>query len=174
MLKIKLVLLTMSFSSLVLSASQLPSYAQNLVSQADSGINSGSNFINYSRPQSGANNAAGNTPLPLTSEQKASANTEAALLLQKLSAGTESDRTILTLVSGDAELSILAPESLAKLKTEVLFAINEAVRLDSSDTLLSSTIPTKSGVANLSTFYDAPKKEAVSYTHLTLPTNREV
>jgi hypothetical protein len=162
MLKTKLVLLTMSFSSLVLSALQLPSYSQNLVSQADSGINSGSNFINYSRPQSGndgANNATANTPFSLTSEQKKSANTEAALLLQKFSSGNESDRTILTLVSGDAELTILAPESFAKVKTEVLFAINEAVRLDSSDTLLSSTIPTKSGVANLSTFYDAPKKE---------------
>ncbi|MEI6329350.1 MAG: hypothetical protein WCP16_08970 [Pseudanabaena sp. ELA645] len=162
MLKTKLVLLTISFSPLVLSALQLPSYSQNLVSQADSGINSGSNFINYSRPQSGndgANSAAGNTPLPLTSEQKKSANTEAALLLQKFSSGNESDRNILALISTDTDLTLLSPESLTKLKTEVLFAINEAVRLDSSDTILSSTIPTKNGVANLSTFYDAPKKE---------------
>jgi len=162
MLKTKLVLLTMSFSSLVLSALQLPSYSQNLLSQADSGINSGSNFINYSRPQSGndgANNATANTPFPLTSEQKKSANTEAALLLQKFSNGNESDRHILTLLSADPDLNILAPEPLTKLKTEVLFAINEALRLDSSDTILSSTIPTKNGVANLSTFYDAPKKQ---------------
>ena len=162
MLKIKLVLLIISFSPLVLSALELPSYSQNLVSQADSGINSGSNFINYSRPQSGndgTNNAIGNTPLPLTSEQKKSANTEAALLLQKFSNGNESDRNILTLVSADPDLNILAPEALIKLKTEVLFAIDEALRLDSSDTILSSTIPTKNGVANLSTFYDAPKKQ---------------
>jgi hypothetical protein len=162
MLKIQSVLLTISFSPLVLSALQLPSYSQNLVSQADSGINSGSNFINYSRPQSGndgTNNATGNTPLPLTSEQKKSANTEAALLLQKFSSGNESDRTALELISGDTDLTILAPESLTKIQTEVLFAINEAIRLDSSDTILASTIPTKNGVAKLSTFYDAPKKE---------------
>ena len=162
MLKIKIVLLIISFSPLVLSALELPSYSQNLVSQADSGINSGSNFINYSRPQSGndgINNAAGTTPLPLTSEQKKSANTEAALLLQKFASGNESDRNILTLVSADADLNILDSEPLIKLKTEVLFAINEALRLDSSDTILSSTIPTKNGVANLSTFYDALKKQ---------------
>jgi hypothetical protein len=162
MLKVKLVLITVSFSPLFLSVLQLPSYAQNLISQADSGVNTGSNFINYARPQSGndgANNAAGNTPLPLTSEQKKSANTEAALLLQKFSSENESDRNILTLVSADADLNTLDSEPLIKLKTEVLFAINEALRLDSSDTILSSTIPTKNGVANLSTFYDAPKKE---------------
>ena len=159
MLKVKLVLLTVSFIPLFVSALQLPSYAQNLISQADSGVNTGSNFINYARPQSGGNGATENTPLSLTSEQKKSANTAATSLIQTLASGSNIDRTILTLVSGDPELTILAPESLAKLKTEVLFAINEAVRLDSSDTLLSSTIPTKSGVANLSTFYDAPKKE---------------
>ena len=159
MLKVKLVLLTVSFSPLFVNALQLPSYAQNLISQADSGVNTGSNFINYARPQSGGNGATENTPLSLTSEQKKSANTAATSLIQTLASGSNIDRTILTLVSGDPELTILAPESLAKLKTEVLFAINEAVRLDSSDTLLSSTIPTKSGVANLSTFYDAPKKE---------------
>ena len=133
---------------------QLPSHAQNLISQADSGVSTGSNFINYSQPKSGVN-----SPLPFTSEQKTSANNEAASLLQKLSRGNESDRTTLALVSGDPDLTILPSEALVKLKTEVLFAINEAVRLDSSDTILSSTIPTKSGVANLSTFYDAPKKE---------------
>ena len=159
MLKVKLVLLTVSFSPLFVNALQLPSYAQNLISQADSGVNTGSNFINYARPQSGGNGATENTLLPLTSEQKKSANTEADLLLQKFSNGNESDRTALELISGDTDLTILTPESLAKLKTEVLFAINEANRLDSSDTILSSTIPTKSGVANLSTFYDAPKKE---------------
>ena len=159
MLKVKLVLMTVSFSSLFVSALQLPSYAQNLISQADSGVNTGSNFINYARPQSGGNNASANTPLPLTSEQKKSVNTEAALLLQRFSSGTESDLITLALVSSDPDLTILAPESLTKLKTEVLFAINEANRLDSSDTILSSTIPTKNGVANLSTFYDAPKKQ---------------
>ena len=159
MLKVKLVLLTVSFSPLFVSALQLPSYAQNLISQADSGVNTGSNFINYARPQSGGNGATENTLLPLTSEQKKSANTEAALLLQKFSNGNESDLITLALVSSDPDLPILAPESLTKLKTEVLFAINEATRLDSSDTILSSTIPTKNGVANLSTFYDAPKKQ---------------
>ena len=159
MLKVKLVLLTVSFIPLFVSALQLPSYAQNLISQADSGVNTGSNFINYARPQSGGNGATENTPLPLTSEQKKSVNTEAALLLQRFSSGTESDLITLALVSSDPDLTILAPESLTKLKTEVLFAINEANRLDSSDTILSSTIPTKNGVANLSTFYDAPKKQ---------------
>ena len=159
MLKVKLVLLTVSFIPLFVSALQLPSYAQNLISQADSGVNTGSNFINYARPQSGGNGATENTPLSLTSEQKKSANTAATSLIQTLASGSNIDRTILTLVSGDPELTILAPESLTKLKTEVLFAINEALRLDSSDTILSSTIPTKNGVANLSTFYDAPKKE---------------
>ena len=159
MLKVKLFLITVSFSPLFVNALQLPSYAQNLISQADSGVNTGSNFINYARPQSGGNNASANTPLPLTSEQKKSVNTEAALLLQRFSSGTESDLITLALVSSDPDLTILAPESLTKLKTEVLFAINEANRLDSSDTILSSTIPTKNGVANLSTFYDAPKKQ---------------
>ncbi len=158
MLKIKLFLVTIGFSPLFLSQLQIPSYAQNLISQADSGVNTGSNFINYSQPKSGVN-GSGNSPLPFTSEQKTSANNEAALLLQKLSSGTESDRTALELLSGDTNLTILTPDSLAKLKTEVLFAINEAIRLDSSDTILASTIPTKNGVANLSTFYDAPKKE---------------
>jgi hypothetical protein len=162
MLKIKIFLITISFSPLFWDVLQLPSYAKNLISQADSGINSGSNFINYSRPQlgtDGANNATGNTPLPLTSEQKKSANTEADLLLQKFSSGNESDRTTLGLLSGDTDLTILAPEALTKIQTEVLFSINEAIRLDSSDTILASTIPTKNGVAKLSTFYDAPKKE---------------
>jgi hypothetical protein len=140
----------------------LPSHAQNLISQANSGVSTGSNFINYSLPQSGAKgtgNSTENNPLPLTSEQKTSANTEAALLLQKFSNGNESDRTALELISGDTDLTILAPESLTKIQTEVLFAINEAIRFDSSDTILASTIPTKNGVAKLSTFYDAPKKE---------------
>jgi hypothetical protein len=160
MLKIKSLLIVASFSPLFIIALQLPSHAQNLISQASSGVSTGSNFINYSLQQSGAKGTSTeNNPLPLTSEQKTSANSEANLLLQKLSAGTESDRTTLALVSGDPDLIILAPEPLAKLKTEVLFAINEAIRLDSSDTLLSSTIPTKNGIANLSTFYDAPKKE---------------
>ena len=74
MLKVKLVLLTVSFSPLFVNALQLPSYAQNLISQADSGVNTGSNFINYARPQSGGNGATENTPLSLTSEQKKSAN----------------------------------------------------------------------------------------------------
>jgi|GEM_PF-4584276 len=162
MLKVKSVLLTISFSPLVLNALQLPSHAQNLISQADSGVNTGSSFINYARPQSlgnGANNATVNAPLSLTSEQKKSANTAAASLLQTLSGGSDIDRATLVILSSDAEFASLPPDSLEKLKTEILLAINEAIRLDSSDTILSSMIPTKNGVANVSTFYDASKKE---------------
>jgi hypothetical protein len=132
MLKISHLPIAFSLISLFAIAFQLPSYGQNL---------------------------SGNTQLPLNPAQQSAVNAAAITLLKTLAGGTEIDRITLALVSGDTDLTILAPESLAKLKTEVLFAINEAIRLDSSDTLLSSTIPTKNGVANLSTFYDAPKKE---------------
>jgi hypothetical protein len=166
MLQIKCFLFAFGLSYIGLSALPSPSHADNLVSQVNSGVGTGSSFTIYSLPPSratgsvnAAGNSAGSTQLPLTLEQKRAVNTAAASLIQSLSSGTDGDRTTLALVSSDPDLTILSPESLAKLKTEVLFAINEAVRLNSSDTLLSSTIPTKSGVANLSTFYDAPKKE---------------